>query len=79
MAKTIFNQKLSNGTTVKCRKVYHRDLDRIVLLTTRQEYEAHAIVEDSYDDRMFYCYPNETEFMTMNDAEFEEYINTQFN
>lgn len=78
MAKTIFNQKLSNGTMVKCRKVYHRELDCIVLLTTRQEYEAHAIVEDSYDDRMFYCYPNEKDFMSMDDVEFENYINNYF-
>lgn len=78
MAKTIFNQELSDGTTVKCRKVHHRELECDVLVTTSEEYEAHAIAEDSADDRMFYCYPNEAEFMTMDDEEFENYINKYF-
>lgn len=78
MAKTIFNQELSDGTSVKCRKVYHRELKCGVLITTEEECHAHAIAEDSADDRMFYCYPPEKEFMSMDDAEFENYVNRYF-
>lgn len=76
---TIFNQELSDGTIVKCRCVYQRELGCDVLVTTIEEYNAHAIVEDSADDRMFYCYPDEAEFMSMDDAEFEDYVNENYN
>lgn len=74
MAKTIFNQELSDGTTVKCRSVYHRELGCEVLVTTKEEYRAHAIAEDSEDDRMFYCYLPEKDFMSIEDEDFENYI-----
>jgi len=79
MAKTIFNQKLSDGTTVKCRSVYHRELGCDVLVTTEEEYNAHAIEEDSEDDRMFYCYPPEEDFTSIEDEDFENYINENYN
>lgn len=77
--KTIFNQEISDGTTVKCRSVYHRELGSNVLITTEEEYNAHAIEEDSQDDRMFYCYPTEAEFMSFDDEGFENYINEYYN
>lgn len=79
MAKTIFNQELSDGTHVKCRRVYHHELKTDVLVTTEEEYNAHYIEEDSEDDHLFYCYPSEAEFSSMDDDVFEEYINTYYN
>lgn len=79
MAKTIFNQQLSDGMSVKCRRVYHRELGCDVLVTTEEEHNAHAIEDDSVDDRMFYCYPTEAEFMSMDDGDFENYINEYYN
>ena len=65
------------GNNILYRNVRIKELDAEIRVTTEEVYSAY-IKEGSTEDDLFYCYVPEDKFSTLNDQEFEDYVNTNF-